>query len=749
MMDTLYKYMDWPRIEAIVYGEEASPRDVMGPKATDDGVLLQGFFPGALTVQVAAGKAGKRYSMEMQDEAGYYAVLLPLKRIPEYTFLVQYKEDEPEVPLKDPYRYPCQITEMEEKQFLAGIYYESYEKLGAHPMEIGGVEGTYFAVWAPNVQRASVVGDFNQWDGRRCPMHRMPASGIFEIFLPGVKEDDLYKFEFKTTAGDVFLKADPYANETELPPAGASVVCALDSYQWRDEDWQKRKETGRAGEPLSICEMELTDWEGEDGDYRSMAENLAAYVKEMGYTHVELHPVMEHKGDAYATNNYFAPTRRWGSSRDFMAFVDTLHQAEIGVILDWTPAHFPEDPEGLAAFDGTVLYENEDIRRKYHPMWDTLLFNFNSPMVKNFLIANALFWMKKYHIDGLRMDDVDAMLYLDYGRAQGEWTPNLYGSNENLDAVEFLKHLNSVLRRENPGFLLIAQEDGLWPELTGEVDEEHLGFDYKWNRGWTEDFLNYIRADFPEKAAHHDELTLSMVYAYYETYVLTLGQRDVGSAEEFLESLPGSRELKEAGFRAALAYQICHPGAVMQLDLRRAPGGVQKCAADLLKLYRSHPALYRLDCEEEGFQWVQLMKYQENILTFLRKTEKKEETLLVVVNFSASTYDNYAIGVPYPGKYKEIFNSDAAAYGGSGYGNPRVKMSRKEECDEREDSIRVKVPALGCSIYSYTEVVEEIAHNKEARKKEKPQRTGKQRRNLKKELQEKMEAEEGRAGGRK
>lgn len=745
-MDTIYKYMDWPRIEAIVYGEEASPRDVMAPRITEDGVLLQGFFPEARAVFVEAGKAGRRYEMEREDEAGYYAAMLPLKRIPEYRYLVQYEEDGELVELGDPYRFSCQISELEEKQFLAGIWYDSYRKLGAHPMTLNGTEGTYFAVWAPNTQRVSVVGDFNQWDGRRCPMHRMPGSGIYELFLPGVAEGALYKYELKTLTGEVFLKADPYANETELPPGGASRICSLQKYAWKDSAWQK---SGRPGQPLSICETELAEWEEADEGYPAMAARLADYAKEMGYTHVELHPVMEHKGDAYATNNYFAPTGRWGSSRDFMEFVDILHQAGIGVILDWTPAHFPEDPEGLMAFDGTCLYENEDIRRKYHPMWGTLLYNFGSPMVKNFLIANAFFWMKMYHIDGLRMDDVDAMLYLDYGRAEGEWAPNLYGTNENLDAVEFLKHLNSVLRKEDPGFLLIAQEDGLWPELTGEVDEEHLGFDYKWNRGWTEDFLRYICSEFDSRAERHDDLTLSMVYAYYEAYVLALGQRDLGSPAEFLEALPGEPEWKEAGFRAALAYQTCHPGAIMQLNLKDAPEGIKRCAADLLKLYRSCPALYALDNDPEGFQWIQLMKYQENILTFLRKTEKEEETLLVVLNFSRRQYENYAIGVPYPGKYKEIFNSDAAAYGGSGYGNPRVKMSRKEECDDREDSIRVKVPALGCSIYSYTKVVEDIAHNKEARKKEEQKETGRKRRNLKKELQEKMEAEEERAGGRK
>lgn len=752
-MNALYKYMNWPRIEAVVYGEEAAPREVLGPRVTEDGILVQCFFPGAVKVQVEAGRGKRVFEMEQQDEAGYFAVLLPFKRIPDYTYLVWEQEEEEARSIRDPYQFPCQISEMDEKRFLAGIHYEIYEKLGAHPMELCGVKGTYFAVWAPNAKRVSVVGDFNRWDGRRCPMERLSASGIFEIFVPGVEAGALYKYEIKAKGGLTYLKADPYANDAELPPAGASKVCDLEGYEWKDEVWCKGKAAGRPGTPLSIWELDLEAWavDREGANYRSLAKEGAEYAASMGYTHVELLPVMEHKEDAYATSQYYTPTGRFGSCEDFMAFVDTFHQAGVGVIMDWTPVHFPADDEGLAAFDGTCLYENEDARMKYHPFWGTMLFHLDSPLVRNFLIGNAFFWMRKYHIDGLRMDDVDAMLYLDYGRIGRDWTPNLYGSHENLAAIEFLKHINSVLRKENPEFLLIAQEDGLWPQLTGEVDENHLGFDYKWNRGWTKDFLEYLGEDFPGRAGRHDQLSLSMVYAYFEAYVLTLGKRDVGSYEAFLERLPGTKEQKEAGLRAALAYQICHPGAKLQVDFSKAEEGLQTCLKDLLHLYKAYPALYELDGESQGFQWVQLMKYQENILTFLRKTEKKEDTLLVVLNFSGNNYEDYGIGVPYAGKYKEIFNSDGAIYGGTGFVNPRVKMSRKQECDEREDSIRVKIPALSCSIYAYSQATEKLSNNKRAR--EKAAKKTSRAKSLKQTLVQKIEAEkkraEERAGERK
>ncbi len=742
MDEILYKYMDWPRIEAVVYGEENAPRDVMGPRMTKDGVLIQCWYPQASKALVKVSQK-KAYPMEMADEAGYFAALLPGKKIPAYSFEVTVEKDgeerTEEIPA-DPYRFPCQLEEVDEKRFLAGIHYEVYEKLGAHPMTLDGVEGVLFAVWAPNAFRVSVVGDFNQWDGRRHLMHRMPASGIYELFIPGVRPGALYKYEMQAKGGRVYLKGDPYGFQTELPPAGASCVADLDAYRWQDEKWQK-KELPSHKEPLHILELDLVHWK-EAGDYKSLAGEIAAYAGKMGYTHVELLPVMEYFDEASAGYNtawYYAPTRRLGVCEDFMYFVDVLHQNGIGVILDWAAAHFPELPEGLVCFDGTCLYENEDMRRKYHPFWGTLLFNYQSPLVRNFLIANAFFWMRKYHIDGLRLDDVDAMLYLDYGRQDGEWAPNLYGSNENLDAVDFLKHLHSMLRKERPGFLFIAQEEGLWPALTGAVEDDAVGFDYKWNRGFTQDLLDYLQKDFSQRTAHYDQLTFSMVYGYSERYLLTLGRRDIGDYASWLENLPGDRKEKESGLRVALGYLFCHPGKKMSLPAAGVSEEFAAYARELAALYLARPALYELDEKEEGFEWIQAMRYEENILVFLRKTKRREDTLLIVCNFSPNAYTGYNIGVPYPGKYKEILNSDKEAFGGSGHVNPKVKMSKKAECDERADSISVKVPPLGISIYSYSEALEKVTGNQEARKKKAPAKKA----DLKQEIQDKMEKAAG------
>ena len=693
MADKAYEYMDWPRIEAIVYGEEAAPRDVMQPRVTDDGVLIQGFFPGTEAAEVIVGK--KSYPMTLEDEAGYYAVMLPLKRIPEYRF--QVTRGSMKEAFFDAYEYPCQITEEEERAFCAGVYYKAYKKLGAHPVVCGGVRGTYFAVWAPNAIRVSIVGDFDRWDGRRLPMHRMPMSGIFELFVPGVKAGASYQYEIKIKGGAVQRKSDPYGNGVQEAPSVISVVAELGEFSWQDEEWMKEREKFVSREvPVSVYETDITEWK-KHGE-------LAAFLKETGYTHVEFHPVMEYldqNSGGYSTSSYFALTNRFGTPADFRALVEELHQEGIGVILDWTPAQFPRFDAGLEKFDGTPLYEVQDPAMAVHPMWGTMLYNYGSPMVKDFLLSNAFFWLDEFHVDGFRLDDVDAMLYLDYGRKDG-WTPNMYGSNENLPAIEFLKHLNSIVKKRDPGALLIAQEDGLWPELTDSVENDHIGFDYKWSGGWTRDFLFYLSVDPILRKNYHDQLTLSTLYAYSEHYILTLGNRDVGSLNEFMAKLPGDEKQKLAQVREAYSYMMVHPGCKMMAPGTDMPEGLAKCIQALNTLYKSSPALYQMDDEYDGFEWVQLMKYEENVITFLRKTEKPEETLLVICNFAAIPYENYQVGVPFAGKYKEIFNSDAAEFGGEGVVNSRVKTAKAEECDEREHSIKVKLPALGVSIYSCT-----------------------------------------------
>ena len=695
MADKAYEYMDWPRIEAIVYGEEASPRDVMQPMVTEDGVLIQGFFPGTDAAEVVVGKTS--YPMILEDEAGYYAVMLPLKRIPEYRFRVT--RGSMKKTFYDAYECPCQITEEEEKAFCAGVYYKAYEKLGAHPGICGGVKGTYFAVWAPNAIRVSVVGDFDRWDGRRLPMHRMPMSGIFELFVPGVQAGVSYQYEIKIKGGNVQRKSDPYGNGTQGAPSVISVVTDLGDFSWQDEAWMKEREKFASREvPVSIYETDVTEWKN--------SSELVAFLKETGYTHVEFHPVMEYldqSSGGYSTSSYYAVTTRFGTAADFRALVEDLHQAGIGVILDWAPAQFPRFDAGLEKFDGTPLYEVQDPAMAVHPMWGTMLYNYGSPMVKDFLISNAFFWLDEFHVDGFRMDDVDAMLYLDFGREAGQWTANLYSSNENLQALEFLKHLNSIVKKQYPGILLIAQEDGLWPQLTDSVENDHLGFDYKWSGGWTKDLLTYLEAEPENRKDHYDQLTLSMMYAYSEHYVLTLGKRDVGCREEFLKKLPGSSKQKAAQLRAAYAYLTVHPGIKMT-----APDGDEKTEMkeylhDLNELYRTYPALYSMDGNSDGFEWIQFTSSDENIVAFLRKTEKKNETLLVVCNFSPVSYDSYHVGVPFAGKYKEIFNSDNGKYGGQGVINARAKASVQEECDARKNSLKLKLPAYGVAVFTCTE----------------------------------------------
>ena len=673
MADKAYEYMDWPRIEAIVYGEEASPRDVMQPRVTEDGVLIQGFFPGADAAEVGVGE--KSYPMILEDEAGYYAVMLPLKRIPEYRFRVirgSRKET-----FYDAYECPCQITEEEERAFCAGVYYKAYEKLGAHPGTCGEVEGTYFAVWAPNAIRVSVVGDFDRWDGRRLPMHRMPMSGIFEIFVPGVQAGASYQYEIKIKGGNVQRKSDPYGNGTQGAPSVISVVTELGDFLWQDEAWMKERERFASREvPVSIYETDVTEWKN--------SGELVEFLKETGYTHVEFHPVMEYldrSSGGYSTSAYYAVTTRFGTAADFRTLVEDLHQAGIGVILDWTPAQFPRFDAGLEKFDGTPLYEVQDPAMAVHPMWGTMLYNYGSPMVKDFLISNAFFWLDEFHVDGLRMDDVDAMLYLDFGREAGQWTANLYSSNENLQALEFLKHLNSIVKKQYPGILLIAQEDGLWPQLTDSVENDHLGFDYKWSGGWTKDLLFYLEAEPLDRRNYYDQLTLSMMYAYSEHYVLTLGKRDVG---------------------AAYGYLMLHPGVKMT-----APDGdvgleMRAYLHDLNELYRNHPALYAMDGNSDGFEWIQFTSYDENVVAFLRKTEKPEETILAVCNFSPVSYDSYRVGVPFAGKYKEIFNSDSEKFGGQGVVNARAKAAVHMECDNREFSLKLKLPAYGVAVFGCT-----------------------------------------------
>ncbi len=729
MTKKLYKMMNWPVIEEIIYSESQDPHATLGPHVQGNGTLIQAFFPGAQKVTLQLTKDMAEKEMELADDDGFFAVWLPVKNVGAYRYIVSYENGSVET-MQDAYRHECLITAEDEEKFAMGVHYTVYEKLGAHPLNLDGEDGVYFAVWAPNALRVSTVGDFNHWDGRVHQMRKLP-SGIFEIFIPGVKAGDNYKYEIKLKTGLTYLKADPYGNAAQLRPETASVVADLRNFKWEDKEFiKKRKTFQKENAPISVYELYLGSFlapkdEEEYANYREIADKLIPYVKEMGYTHVELMPVMEHPLDAswgYQVIGYYAPTARYGTPEDFMYFVNELHKAGIGVILDWVPAHFPRDIYGLSSFDGTCLYENPDEQRRSHPHWGTLVFDYGRPEVSNYLIANALFWVEKFHADGIRMDAVASMLYLDYGRNPGEWTANIYGGNENLEAVELIKHLNSMMGKRNPGVLRIAEESTAWPMVTGSLEDGGLGFDLKWNMGWMNDYLDYIKYDPYFRSHHHSELTFSMIYAYSEKFMLVFSHDEaVHGKSSMLGKMPGEREQKFANLRLTYAYMFTHPGRKLlfmgqdigefsewnemrqtEWELLKYPDhkGMAALVKKLNELYTTKPALYEWDDKPEGFAWINSINSTENLLTFLRKTRKKESLLVVAANFSG-VEKQVKIGVPYEGSYKEILNTDAEEFGGSGMINKRAKRAVKKEWDDRPYSVSITLAPLSVSILEF------------------------------------------------
>ncbi len=729
MTKKLYKMMNWPVIEEIIYSESQDPHATLGPHVQGNGTLIQAFFPGAQKVTLQLTKDMAEKEMELADDDGFFAVWLPVKNVGAYRYIVSYENGSVET-MQDAYRHECLITAEDEEKFAMGVHYTVYEKLGAHPLNLDGEDGVYFAVWAPNALRVSTVGDFNHWDGRVHQMRKLP-SGIFEIFIPGVKAGDNYKYEIKLKTGLTYLKADPYGNAAQLRPETASVVADLRNFKWEDKEFiKKRKAFQKENAPISVYELYLGSFlapkdDEEYANYREIADKLIPYVMEMGYTHVELMPVMEHPLDAswgYQVIGYYAPTARYGTPEDFMYFVNELHKAGIGVILDWVPAHFPRDIYGLSSFDGTCLYENPDEQRRSHPHWGTLVFDYGRPEVSNYLIANALFWVEKFHADGIRMDAVASMLYLDYGRNPGEWTANIYGGNENLEAVELIKHLNSMMGKRNPGVLRIAEESTAWPMVTGSLEDGGLGFDLKWNMGWMNDYLDYIKYDPYFRSHHHSELTFSMIYAYSEKFMLVFSHDEaVHGKSSMLGKMPGEREQKFANLRLTYAYMFTHPGRKLlfmgqdigefsewnemrqtEWELLKYPDhkGMAALVKKLNELYTTKPALYEWDDKPEGFAWINSINSTENLLTFLRKTRKKESLLVVAANFSG-VEKQVKIGVPYEGSYKEILNTDAEEFGGSGMINKRAKRAVKKEWDDRPYSVSITLAPLSVSILEF------------------------------------------------
>ncbi|MDR3721428.1 MAG: 1,4-alpha-glucan branching protein GlgB, partial [Candidatus Acidoferrales bacterium] len=632
----------------------------------------------------------------------------------------------------DAYAFPPILTEYDLYLSGEGSDYLKYEKLGAHVREVAGVRGVHFGVWAPNAKRVSVVGDFNSWDGHVFAMRSLGASGIWEIFLPGLDEGALYKFEILSRVGhQLGLKSDPYGFASELRPKTASVVCNINQHEWKDSAWlEARAARDWLHSPMSVYEVHLGSWrrKTDEGDrwltYRELADELIPYAKQMGYTHLELMPIMEHPFDAswgYQTVGYYAVTSRFGSPADFMYFVDRCHQEGLGVFLDWTPAHFPRDAHGLAFFDGTHLYEHEDPRKGAHPDWGTLVFNYGRNEVQNFLLSNALFWIDKYHIDGLRVDAVASMLYLDYSRAPGEWIPNAFGGRENLEAIAFIKRLNEVLHVRHPGALMIAEESTSWPAVSRPTYIGGLGFDLKWNMGWMNDVLTYFTLDPIHRQFQHGKLTFSMLYAFHENFVLPLSHDEVVHGKRsLLEKMPGDDWQKFANLRLLFAYLFAHPGKKLHFmgselaqrnefweassvdwALEASPWhkGVQRLVADLNRLHVREPALHEVDFEWSGFEWLEVNDAASSVLSFLRRARNGEDFVVAVCNFTPVVRENYRIGVPRPGFYREILNTDSTYYGGTDIGNSGGVRADPFPWNDRPYSIKLKLPPLAVTLF--------------------------------------------------
>jgi 1,4-alpha-glucan branching enzyme len=666
--------------------------------------------------------------MTRLHDAGLFEAIAPeATPIPSYRLRVT-QHDGTIVEFHDPYAFPPLLTEFELHLFAEGTFYKAYDRLGAHIRTVEGISGVHFAVWAPNAERVSVVGDFNRWDGRCHPMSSRGATGLWELFIPDLPEGTLYKYEILSREGGALLaKADPYAHAGELRPRTASIVCDLSHYAWHDQTWMAaRAQQTPLSAPLSIYEVHLGSWMRipEEGTrwltYRELAQKLIPYAKELGYTHLELMPVTEHPFDGswgYQATGYFAATSRYGRPEDFMAFVDAAHQAELGVIMDWAPAHFPDDPHGLATFDGTHLYDHADPRLGHHPDWHSRIFNYDRAEVRTFLLNSALFWLEKYHIDGLRVDAVASMLYLDYGRKAGEWIPNEFGGHENLGAVSFLKELNVLVHREHPGAITIAEESTSWPGVSRPTYTGGLGFTFKWNMGWMHDMLEYFRHDPVHRQFHQDQLTFGLLYAFTENFVLPLSHDEVVHGKRaLLDKMPGDLWQRFANLRLLYGSMYAHPGKKMlfmggefgqwrewnhdsSLDWHlcnfEPHRGLQRLIRDLNGLYRTEPALYEADFDWSGFQWIDFNDTDNSVIAFLRKATSSSDAVVCVCNFTPVPRHDYRIGVPTSGWYRELLNTDAFCYGGSNVGNSGGVQSIESPCHGFPHSLTLTLPPLG------------------------------------------------------
>ena len=711
MNNKLYKMMNWPEIEEIIYSDGDNPHRILGAHKVGNSYLIQAFFPDAQSIKVYIENTKKTYDMELADEAGFFAILVPYVDKLKYYFIITDAEGN-ELKLFDPYAFGPLMDREDFIKLGSGIHFRIYEKLGAHPMTRNGIDGTNFAVWAPTAARVSVIGDFNNWDGRVCQMHRLDPIGVFEIFIPGARENDGYQFEIKTRSGLILKRPDPYAVKSRGENGIISVITPLKSIKWTDDKWMKERTKFDVSEsPLSIVEICLESFAGRHEGKSTMEEitaDVLEFVKNHGFNAIELMPVMKHvPGHFYHVLDFFALDDAYGDTDDFMKFVDACHAEGIRVILDWVPTFFPKASCGLSDFDGRTLYEYADPRIGVHPKSGDMIFDYGRKEVTNFLISNALYWIENFHIDGIRTSDISRILYLDYDRKPGEWLPNIYGGNENLEALEFLKQLTTVVHKDNPGAILITKETACWPHVTDTVENGGLGFDYKWNNGWSRDFLSYMQNDPLFRAGHHDELTFSLIYSYTERFILAFTHEDMEKGLEGLYYLmPGDSAQKMANLRLALSYMMVHPGrkhVYMEPDELTVDQEVfmENMIKKLNDLYYNKPAFHALDDNDGGFEWINVLAADECMLAFVRKTENDNEMQVVVANM-AGIDRTFEIGVPADGRYTEVFNSDDVTYGGTGVLNAGRMEARRKEIDGRLYSITVSLAPASLSIFSYT-----------------------------------------------
>ncbi len=738
------------QVNQIVWNQHQNPFEVLGPhpveqNGTVKSWVVRAYLPKGSAAWVVCPDQRKEYQMQSVHHPNFFECQIETAQLSNYQLRIQ--EGEHERVIYDPYAFRSpKLTEFDIHLFTEGNHHRIYEKLGAHPTEIDGVKGVYFAVWAPNARNASILGDFNHWDGRQHQM-RKGVTGIWELFIPELGVGEHYKYEIKNWDGHIYEKSDPYGFQQEVRPKTASIVATLDNYEWHDDEWlEKRRHTDTLTQPISVYEVHLGSWlhnaydepaqylkgEGEPVQvaelkpgarfltYYELADKLIPYVKELGYTHVELLPVAEHPFDGswgYQVTGYYAPTSRHGSPEDFMYFVDQCHASGIGVIVDWVPGHFPKDGHGLAFFDGSHLYEHADPRQGEHKEWGTLVFNYSRNEVRNFLVANALFWFDKYHIDGIRVDAVASMLYLDYQRKDGEWVANQYGGRENLEAANFLRQVNSVLFSYFPGVLSIAEESTDWPMVSWPTYVGGLGFNLKWNMGWMHDMLDYFHMDPWFRQFHQNNITFSMWYNHAENYMLALSHDEiVHGKSNMIGKMHGDEWQKFANVRCLFAYMFAHPGKktmFMSMELGQwsewnvwadlewnllqyeSHQQLHKFFGDLNSLYKSEVALYTMDYEQEGFEWIDCSDNRHSVVSFIRRAKDSEELIIAICNFTPQPHSHYRVGVPVAGFYSEIFNSDARKYGGSNMGNLGGKWTDEWSYHNKPYSLDLCLPPLG------------------------------------------------------